>query len=257
MSYNYDCKTFLKKENWYYDFEKEDEKTKSGYEQSDLSRKIFKNLILYFDKNYICQLNSDEISIKIKKGNFESEFLFDIMHNPNKPHQPYYLAERKNQNLTFRSIYHTIGNFAPIPRTIITKYYGPNLQFIHKNLNELWCWFLKYMYENWDNWPTKIHEKISFKDYMILSCQHLYYKSIFDKFYMENRDKSLNKINWQKYVKDWNEIIKEDTFEDTLISFNHLFELENVTEIDKRISFLIEARGRCILFLLKQNLNNL
>ena len=38
---------------------------------------------------------------------------------------------------------------APVPKTIVSKNYGPNLQHIHKDLNELWPWFLKFLQDNW------------------------------------------------------------------------------------------------------------
>lgn len=254
MGYNENYVKYLKNEDWNYDFEKNNEMTKVHWEQSILSRHIFKELVQCWDQTYTGEILSDHRSIALNKGDVRVDFLFDVMHNPNKPHQPYFLAEKTQKQLTFSTIYHTIGNFAPVPRTIITKYYGPNLQMVHRDLNELWCWFLKYMQENWNNWPTKVHEKISFKEYIIYSCQHLYYKDIFDEIYLKYKDVSMDDIDWKKYVIDWNKKIREATFHEELLSMNDLFEEKNVEEIDKMINFLIEARGRCILDLLRHKI---
>ena len=87
---------------------------------------------------------SDKISISVGNDEVTKDFLFDVMNNPQNG-QPY---NNSDYNLLFEDIYHTIGNFAPVPKTIVTKYYGPNLQLLHKDLNELWQWFLKFLKDN-------------------------------------------------------------------------------------------------------------
>lgn len=244
--------SFLEDNNWKYNFDKE--YSKSDTEQSFLSRMIFCSL--FKNMNYMCELpKGDDIAIKVSKENWLEPcyFLFDVMHNPKEGHQPYILAKKMQKQLRFDRYYHTIGNFAPVPRTIVYKRCGPNLQLKHKHLSELWCRFLKYMQENWEKWPTKIHEKITFKEYMICSCQHLYYKQIFDEVYSKyRRNTSLNRSNWKNEVDNWNKKIREVTFDEELISIDNLLEEENIEEIDVMINFLIEARGHCILCLLKK-----
>ena len=170
--------SFLKDNNWEYDFVKNTEYTISHGEQSFLSRMIFCHLFEKMDSLYMCELpKGDDIAIQVgKKGRSElCYFLFDVMHNPKKSCQPSDMSEAVGIEMSFEKIYHTIGNFAPIPRTVIYKRYGQNLQFIHRALNELWCWMLKFLKDNWKCWPTKVDDLISFEDYMILSCLHLYF----------------------------------------------------------------------------------
>ena len=240
---------------WDYNFENDsyarNDKT-IGYEQTELSKSVF---VETFGQNGFQAMikPNDRIAISVKKNNIEKDFLFDIMNNPNKC-QPKYQAEVYNYNngaLKFKAIYHTIGNFAPVPRTIVSKNYGPNLQMIHRNLNELWPWFLKYMADNWCEWPTKVQELLSFKEYMICSCQQMYYKNIFDEIYekfIENRNDF--QIDLAEEILSWNNKIKANDFEENLISFNELFEKGNIDEIDKRIGFLIQLRGKCITYLI-------
>lgn len=241
-------KKYLETKKWDYNFE--NEYTTSDWEQSLLSRMIFMNLFEFANESYKCSIR-DNISITIESNEKKVDFLFDVMHNPNENKQPYNQAHLNGiNNLLFEGIYHTIGNFAPVPRTIVSKFYGPNLQMIHLYLNELWPWFLKYLKDNWIEWPTKVHEFMSFKEYIKCSCQHLYYKKIFDDFYGKYNSNYLNKVKWKEVIKKWNKQIDEDNFDDSLISFNDLFAENNIEEIDKQINFLIEARGRCIVNLL-------
>lgn len=261
--------SFLKDNNWKYDFVKNEEFSTSDAEQSFLSRMIFCHLFEKIDSLYMCELpRGDNIAIQVsKKGRSElCYFLFDVMHNPKKSCQPADMGEAVGSKISFGKIYHTIGNFAPIPRTVTYNNYGQNLQFIHSALNELWCWMLKFMKDNWKCWPTKVGEIISFEDYMILSCQHLYFQEIFDEFYPLYSNKSLEHVKWSECITEWNTKIRSEKSDCLLLSFDDLFdklpknkkrqvckEDKNIIkEIDKRISFLIEARGRCILEILRE-----
>ena len=107
------------------------------------------------------------------------------------------------------------------------------------------------MADNWCEWPTKVQELLSFKEYMICSCQQMYYKNIFDEIYekfIENRNDF--QIDLAEEILSWNNKIKANDFEENLISFNELFEKGNIDEIDKRIGFLIQLRGRSITYLI-------
>ena len=194
------------------------------------------------------------LSIKVKKNRISKTFLFDVMHNSGESCQPCQQARKLHYNngkMKFEKIYHTIGNFAPVPRTIISKNYGPNLQQIHLQLNELWPWFLKFLKDNWEEFPTEVAEIMTFEEYMVFTCQQMYFSNIFESVY-EIYNKNPN-ICWEEDIIQpllgWN--ISKD---DTLISFNELLKSDNVRNIedlDKRIMFLIELRGRCIMYLLQ------
>ena len=240
-----------------YDFKegKEGYLESTHYEQSILSQLIF--VEIFKNQKLSAEIYECGLSIKVKKGMVEKEFLFDVMHNPKRGCQPCQQAILNKYNsgkMNFESIYHCVGNFAPIPRTIISRNYGPQLQKIHENLNELWPCFLKFMQDNWMCFPTDIYELMSFKDYMKYSCQQMYFESIFNKLY------SIYTKNESKTDNMWNEILKElsNTViaeQDKLISFDDLLkkgDIEKIEEIDKRITFLIELRGRFMISLLKK-----
>ena len=95
---------------------------------------------------------------------------------------------------------------------------------------------------------------MSFKEYMKYSCQQMYYESIFNKLYSiytasENKTDNI----WDGIIRELsNTVIAE---QDRLISFDDLLkksDIETIEEIDKRITFLIELRGRFIIYLLKK-----
>lgn len=75
-----------------------------------------------------------------------------------------------------------------------------------------------------------------------------YFTRIFDKvykLYIEGR-------NWEELIHELDREKIEKT--DTLISFNKLFEnKESILEMDKRIKFLIELRGKYIIHLLNDD----
>lgn len=244
------CNNFLNNADaWNYNFEKE--YSKGDCEQSVLSQLIFIKLYKELGNIENAIMLEDGISICVEKGKKKKGFLFDVMNNPNSC-QPHFQAECKNYNsgkMLFGEIYHTIGNFAPIPRTIITKYYGPNLQLIHRDLNELWPWLLKFLQDNWGEFPTKVYELMTFKEYMKYSCQQMYFNNIFDQLYRMYREYE-GEVKWEKIIEQLT--TKEISEEDTLISFNELFEENKIEEIDNQIKFLIELRGRYIISLLKK-----
>lgn len=242
---------------WNYNFEKGEDKylENTHYEQSILSQLIF--IEIFKSQKLSAEIFKCGSSIKVNKDTVEKTFLFDVMHNPKSGCQPCQQAILNNYNggkMNFENIYHCVGNFAPIPRTIISKNYGPRLQQIHEYLNELWPCLLKFMQDNWMCFPTDIYELMSFKEYMKYSCQQMYYESIFNKLYSiytasENKTDNI----WDGIIRELsNTVIAE---QDRLISFDDLLkksDIETIEEIDKRITFLIELRGRFIIYLLKK-----
>lgn len=67
-------------------------------------------------------------------------------------------------------------------------------------------------------------------------------------------ENNTDNILWDEIIRKLsNAVIAE---QDQLISFDDLFkrsDIETIEEIDKRITFLIELRGRFIIYLLKNN----
>lgn len=242
------------KEPWKYDFKEGNEgyTENTHYEQSILSQLIFAEV---FNKQKLsAEICECGLSIKVKKDKVEKDFLFDIMHNPKSECQPCQQAVLYNYNngkMNFENMYHCVGNFAPVPRTIIANNYGPRLQQIHEYLNELWPCLLKFMQDNWMCFPTDVSELMSFKEYMKYSCQQMYFEGIFNELY-----DIYNDTNGKEDDKMWNSILNklsssEIDEQDELISFDDLFREGNIKEIDNRIVFLIELRGRFIISLLK------
>ena len=176
-------------------------------------------------------------TIYIEKGGIT--YHFDLMNNLN--------------GKTFEKNYkYTIGNFAPIPAVKFDYILDDettikaHLQLIHKWNNERWDDLLKHMKKNWEkSVKTTPFEKSSFKKYMMDTCQQLYYEDIFTRFYDEKPD--FKKVNWSDRVCEWNKYI------------NNNAELKIVTLDDSKdsydkIKFLIAARGRCILSILKKQI---
>ena len=206
---------FIKKGSWKYSFI--DEATVSDSEQSFLSRYVFAK-IMRIDTAII---PANKIYIKADNATYH----FDLMNN--------------FSDKSFEKKYkYTIGNFAPIPAKRFdysTTAQNAHLQMIHKWNNEEWDKLLVFLK---NNWPYK---KSSFVDYMINTCQQLYYQEIFNDFYNECPD--LEKVEWKESIELWNLKIRKNK-KLSIVSF------DNSVKSRKKIEFLIEARGRCILSLL-------
>ncbi|PWE83423.1 hypothetical protein LD38_09645 [Agathobacter rectalis] len=108
--------------------------------------------------------------------------------------------------------------------------------------------------------PTDIYELMSFKEYMKYSCQQMYYERIFNKLYciynasVYNASENKTDNIWDKIIRELSNIVIDE--QDRLISFDNLLkksDIEMIEEIDKRITFLIELRGRFIIYLLKKH----
>lgn len=177
---------------------------------------------------------------KDKKGN-PLAFHFDIMNNSNEKNwrlQNQKVSIEKLERL--KNIYHSIGNITPIPWFKVDDGRFINGQLLHKALNERWDLYLKTLKFNWKVW--NIENPLTFEEYMILTCQQMYYEEIFNIV----RDKEVKDIKIED-VMFWNNKIKESS---ALISF---FSDENKS-IDVVIDIiikLIEIRCRVIYLLLK------
>ena len=98
--------------------------------------------------------------------------------------------------------------------------------------------------------PTDIYELMSFKEYMKYSCQQMYYERIFNKLYcIYNASENKTDNIWDKIIRELSNIVIDE--QDRLISFDNLLkksDIEMIEEIDKRITFLIELRGRLYIY---------
>lgn len=198
------AESFIKKGEWDYNFE--NEASVSDCEQSFLSRYVFAKLM---------GLSTNDIAANgIDIG---GKFHFDVMNH--------------DLNGDDYANYHSIGNFAPIPRDGLPY---KNLERVHIQLIHRW------LGENWDEMliHMKRHmENELFKNYMITTCQQLYYQEIFDSFY--KKYKNLEKLDWKTEVNIWNQRIKKENL--------NIISLKCDPNKKRKIEFLIEARGRCIL----------
>lgn len=208
---------FIENGLWNYCFK--GEATVSDPEQSFLCRYVFAKLM---------GTNTDNIPAnKIYIENKGTTYHFDVMNN-----------------LNGMSYKYTIGNFAPIPAEPFPypkAQTHAHLQLIHKWNNERWDLLLKHLKDNW------CLGDLTFNQYMINTCQQLYFKPIFEEFYKEYKHKELDSVNWNEVVLDWNQDIKK-------IKKPKLITLDCSKDSQAKIEYLIEARGRCILSILKKQI---
>lgn len=237
--------------------------------------------------------NGDGRSILLKDGHRVS---FDVMNNPTPSKRNYQriggIAEQVSKReglkkaiaLEFRNSYHTIGNFAPTPWWIQKnpedKARLVNLQTTIRNARvaEWWDLFLLYLQEHM---PEHI---ISFRDYLMLSCQFFYIDELDDWMHeLQTSTKPVAQmcegVDWTAKVAEWAKLIPENNEGVQLLSLMNTdgekrsLNAENsdwesqwrswrryqdadptmVEQTDRLICRLIEARGRCIMGLLREN----
>ena len=86
----------------------------------------------------------------------------------------------------------------------------------------------------------------------------MYYERIFNKLYcIYNASENKTDNIWDKIIRELSNIVIDE--QDRLISFDNLLkksDIEMIEEIDKRITFLIELRGRFIIYTKKTPLYN-
>lgn len=234
-----DLHAFLDKENWDYNFEYEN--TVGHCEQSFLSQMIFGHLFkiqgyhkFLMNRYYMYVIGDDK----------KLFFHYDVMNNPNTIHElgrKVSNQESENKRKEWKKIYHTIGNFTPIPWPKKV-----NLQLKHKNFGERWDRLLEFLQNNWNDWD-KSGMTDTFEAYMKITFQQLYFADVFEKFKEQHNSdlKYISKEEWKVIIVAWNEEIDNSKCLD-IVSFNG-----NIAEVMDNIMFLIEARGRCIMTMLK------
>ena len=216
-NWNQNARDYISYGKWNYSFT--DEASVSDCEQSFLSRFVFAALM----NSKAEDIPTNKILIKVDDVTYH----FDVMNN-------------FSDHIFEKGFKYTIGNFAPIPAvkfSYITKNgtkTQAHLQLIHKWKNEKWDGVLGTLKANW----KKYVGKSDFAEYMISTCQQLYFQEIFDEFYDPNLD--LERVDWNKKTKEWNERIRGQ-------KDLNIITLEGINASRPEIEFLIEARGRCIL----------
>jgi len=237
---------FMKDNNWKYDFKEEFPKSLDS-EASWLSQFIFKKLFEYKFEMYIEGIS--KISMKMDDS---IKFSFDLMNNPKPSSRDFYRigsnAEKRCPPLfeVWKAISHTIGNFTPIPNL---KENGRHLQQIHRDKNERWDFLLDYCRKNWKRYSCS--SKISYNEYMKLTCQQIYFQEIYDDLFEKKlNNRKLEEIHAQEYyewIEEWNKMIdkKNDL---TLLSFGEKStEMKDIEDIVKIICILIQVRSHMIL----------
>lgn len=282
LNYDYMIVKFVSEQKWDYDFK--NEISCGDLEQSHLSQYIISKL---FDFKEYREIDYKDNKTILKYGEDEELILmYDVMNNPKttkalgceirkncfvskptgikkyKQLKELENEEMKNEKLykkwlNFFSIYHTIGNFVPIPKLDLNFPSGRRKN-INSNIHaiecqERWDKTLKWIKVNYN--VCKFPRELSFNDYIIYSYQHLYVKDIFLEFIAESYDSKekkikFEKVNWDEKIKEWNKKISEYK-EIEIISFNEI----DITKVVENIEILIEARGRCMFHMLKKKLD--
>lgn len=203
---------FIKHNGWYENLpEKESRNYGVDLECSYLCHaiwfKVMKNKSnegKYYSSNYFFWSND--------KSNEKILFHFDIMNNPKKSSCGLASCSDENDIKKWQQIYHSIGNMAPIPWFEITGKHFINCQTLHKSLDERWDLFLNTLEKNWSIWNSK--KSFTFKSYMLLTCQHIYYTDIYNDF--KNNIKKIENIDDIKVLEDWGKKINSES---QLLSF--------------------------------------
>lgn len=155
---------------------------------------------------------SNEFTWKNKDS--ELLFHFDVMNNPNMANNVYSCGIFKKCSPDLRKkvkdIYHSIGNMAPVPWFKIKGDNYIDIQGLHRSLDERWDLLLLVLKANWNLWNKGC--KLTFEQYMILTCQQPCYEEIYNKAVK----KGIDKISSED-ITLWNTDIKPNS---KIITFN-------------------------------------
>ena len=206
---------FIKKEGWNYSLEDKThyEKRNNGchVESSYLCHKIW-TTVMNNKFNSGLPYSSNHMYWSDKKNDTPVMFHFDIMNNPKKNSCGISrLCKDGSRIEKWESIYHHIGNMAPIPWIELIGGYIDG-QSLHNALDERWDLFLRFLKSNWCSW--NICNTISFEKYMILTCQHIYYKDIYEEIDDDNRIDIDTLARWEKIIQPDSELITFSEYHD-------------------------------------------
>ena len=199
-----------------YEFDENEEWTLSDYEQSPLSQIIFAEILSSYLGNYEFSTNRYYTFFYNKKSQHGFRILFDLMNNP-----------KYNIGKITTYKYRKIGNFTFYPGKSLNK----SLQFIHREKDERWDEMLEYLRENWssiNNLPI-----LEFNNYIKVSCQHIYYKCVYEKI----REYNFKECNIDELYQEINNIV------DTLGMNAEFVSLDSKDIIEE----LINIRGKILV----------
>ena len=251
-------KSYLKLDKPYlYDFSNEDRLGKNHCENSYLAQMIFWKIsqkllqrysksILYFSQS--SNYSGNRIKFKINEKKESKWFYSDVMHNAivvdrNKKKLATKLGINSEKRQEWQKIYHTIGNLVLVPDNSLE---GRQINKIHHDKNECWEPVLKYLSDNWNK------EDLSFKEYIIITVQQMYTKSVFESLYYNYKSKKsiydfFAESEWDRLIKIWNKEIENN---DELEFVDFSSDDKNIA-VDK-IIFLIILRGYIMCYILKK-----
>lgn len=257
-------KSYLKIDKpYFYDFSNEDRLGNNHCENSYLAQMIFwkisQKLLQKYSKSSLCFSQSsnyrgNRIKFIIEEKVDSTWFYSDVMHNAivadrNKKKLATKLGLNSEKRQEWQEIYHTIGNIVLVPdnRTKIqNNSTGRQINQIHHDKNEWWEPVLKYLSDNWNK------EDLSFKEYIIITVQQMYTKSVFESLYYNYKSKKsiydfFAENEWDRLIKIWNKEIENN---DELEFVDFSSDDKNIA-VDK-IIFLIILRGYIMCYILKK-----
>lgn len=170
-------------------------------------------------------------------------FHFDVMNNSKCNNKKYssglFRICCEDERKLVEEIYHSIGNIAPIPwfETMGGNYIDG--QKLHASVDERWDIYLQLLKDNWISWNSVSKYPLTFEKYMILTCQQMYYKDIYNVV----KDTLVKDITI-KDIDYWNNMITEES---QLLDFSTIQESGNIADI---ITKLIKIRCKEIQILL-------
>ena len=191
-------------ESWRHIYDEEGKWTESkeDSESSMLSKGIFFCLFQTIGSWGFTKPLSEKLQMDFRNpGRIEyGDLLFgiDVMNNPKSENKEWRfgtIAQLHKVCLAFAELYHTIGNYSPIPWWIDRTACGShafNLQGFHNNVGEWWDILLVYLHWRMKEFETQ--DRLSFSDYLLLTCQYFYGdhrdgeedKKLFDDLYKGN-----------------------------------------------------------------------
>lgn len=236
---------FIQDNDWRYDFGLELVQPDGQHPEARyLSQMVFKKL--FEISGFELEITSKRFSI-LKNGEQEMCIHYDVMNNAkvgNNKRLASKLGEESEYRMEWEKIYHTIGNFAPIPWPTLNE--SKDLQVFHNSFcKEDWDRMLFEMQKRWNTWHDKGDIVISFLDYIIGTCQQMYCKTIFSG--LKNEPKG---ISWLERANNWNELLREEWEKTKRLELVDIVNCPDIEQQAKDITDLISMRGEMILSLL-------
>lgn len=251
------------KDAWNYSLDNEPKIGGYDCEANYLSRAIFRMLLLnYFgDRAEITEINEPLNYFEIIINNEKSVFHYDVM-NSFSPKKIGNYSKTLSRNINEKKygelikIYHIIGNISPLP-WFQNENIELNGQKLHAAFDERWYFLLQFLQKVWNTFTQKYNMYITFEDYIISTCQQLYYQEVLNDFKNKINDKSSDEISDDELIKwmnDWNDKIKKNKL--SILDYKN-DTLSNVCdEIVDDLVLIVEYRSKYIVALLRSIMRN-